>query len=434
MNIALFSIFLVLSIASAVWYFVGKSRFSPAKLFLAVWLAAIALSQLRLSTNEQSWSWKFWLILLAFLAVFYGLYQLFAKFFDRKLQTREPMAINGPKIFFWLLMLMTVAAIAANAYIYLKLGTLPILSSQPDSFRFVINRKLFGAWEYAALFPRLAIPFSVFYLLFFKPSKWIKAALIANIVVGFAVLSVYAARLVLIFPILLSYFIYLIANVRSFNWKKLAKATVAVVVVVLVLSVAIPAFRQSITYRDYQDPKAQKDPFTYISKLSGLQVPPQLNFIVPIYIIPTFNLQAMSRAVDFYGPDNLYHGAYSLIAFNPALKLVGASQLDVKIPWNDLFLPWWVTATYLFSFWADFWYFGIAIGAAVIALLFAFFYKYATKKPNFFGIVIFAYLSFAAVMTIYTNYFQRPEVYLDLAVIVVMALVLEFYRRKSSAN
>lgn len=318
---------------------------------------------------------------------------------------------------------MTVASIIVNIYIFFKFGTLPILSSQPDSFRFVINKKVFGLWEYIALLPRLTIPFSVFYLLVFKPQKWVKTALIVNIVIGFAVLSLYASRLVIIFPILISYFTYLIYNFRTFNYKKLFRATTAVIVVVLLIAIAIPAFRQSISYRDYSDPDAQKDPFAYISKLSGLRVPKELNFIVPIYIIPTFNLQAMMRATDFYDNSNIYYGQYSLSTLNPALKYVGA-ELNAKVAWGDLFLPWWVTATYLFSWWADFWYLGVLIASGFLALVLSFVYSFATKKPNFFSIMFFSYFSFIAIMTIYTNYFQRSELYLDLIIIVISGILL----------
>ncbi|MFA6422559.1 MAG: O-antigen polymerase [Candidatus Buchananbacteria bacterium] len=391
---------------------------------------AISISQLRLSPNESPWTIKFWIILLSFLAIFVIFFILFSKIFNKKIGKVTANNENPSKIFFVILILMTVASVIVNIYIFFKFGTLPILSSQPDSFRFVINRKLFGLWEYISLLPRLAIPFSVFYLLVFKPKKWVKAALIANIIAGFAVLSLYTSRLVIIFPILISYFSYLIYNLKAFNFRKLVSATVAVIVIVLIISVAIPAFRQSITYRDYNDPNAEKDPFTYISKLSGLKVPKELNFIVPIYIIPTFNLQAMMRAVDFYNGSNIYYGQYTLSTFNPGLKYIGA-KFDVKIPFKDLFLPWWVTATYMFSWWADFWYLGILIAAGFLALVLSFVYSYATKKPNFFSIILFSYFSFVTIMTIYTNYFQRSELYIDLAVIIICALILRlrFYKQ-----
>ena len=421
--------FSILSIAFAISYFTSKKRFSPSNILLSLWFAAIAISQIRLSHNENIWNSNFWIILLSFLGLFILLYYLFEKHFDKKIKKTSLQSSNPSTIFFWLLILMTISSIIANIYIYWKFGTLPILSTQPDSFRFIINKKLFGLWEYIALFPRLSIPFSLFYIFLYKPKKWIKFGLWANIIGGFIILSLYASRLVIIFPILISYFSYLAINYDSFNVKKLAKATISVIVVVLFISIAIPAFRQSITYRDYNDPDAEKNPFTYISSLSGISVPDQWKFIVPVYIIPSFNLQAMMRATDYYNYSNISAGAYSLSTFNPALKYFGI-QLQQKIPWGELFLPWWVTGTFLLSWWVDFWYFGIILASIFLAVILSVFYLLAIKKPSFLTISIFSYLSFITIMTIYTNYFQRSELYIDLTVILVCSIALKMHLSK----
>jgi len=432
MAVFLLIVSLVLSAIFIVSYFRGQNKFSPDKLFFALWFLAIAISQLRLSPNEQPWSLKFWLLLI----IFFLLFGLIFKFFFKKFHQKLPLILpdfkeNFSRYFVIFLGFLTLAAVAVNAYILWKFGTLPILSSRPDSFRFVINRKVFGLWEYIALLPRLVIPFSFYYLMAQKTRGWVKWLLIANIIVGLVILSAYVSRLVLIFPILLCYFSYLMFNLKSFNFKKFLGASLVAVALVLILSTTIPAFRQSISYHDYVDPNAQSDPFAYIVALSGLHFPPALNFLAPLYIIPTFNLQALMRAVDFYHLNNFYWGKYSLTALAPFFKLTNLTDWLVKIPFTDIFLSWWVTATYLFSWWADFGYFGLALAALFLGLILALAYAWAIKKPQFLSIMIFAYLSFAVIMTIYTNYFQRSEVYLDLVLIFIAALIL---RKKKTAN
>lgn len=418
------TIFLILSIVFGLSYIFGKNKFSPYKLLLSLWFMAIAVAQLRLSPYENPWTLKFWLILLLFFILFVAIYLISAKFWGKRIRERNALAWANNKLWLMLIFLMAITSIATNVYIFLRFGTLPILSTSPDKMRFIINRDIFGLWEYASLLPRLFIPLAFVYLLQFKAGKWLKTVLISIIVLGFIILSLYAARLVVIFPILLCYFSYLIFKIKEINFKKIVLASVAVVIVVLAISIAIPAFRQSITYHDYLDPDAQDDPFGYIAKISGLRIPQSLNFIVPIYIIPSFNLQAMMRATDIYDSSNTYKGAYELSTLNPALKLIHQPKIDIKIPWDKILLPWWVTATFLFSYFADFGYLGIILAAAFWGILLSGIYIWAKKKPSLLSVMLFAYFSFVVIMSIYTNYFMRPELYLDLGVIIAVGLII----------
>ncbi len=417
-------IFLILSIGFGLSYILGKNKFSPYKLLLSLWFMAIAIAQLRLSPYENPWTLKFWLILGLFFAVFVLVYLISARMWQKKLKESNDLIPANNILWLIIIFLMAIASIITNAYIFHRFGTLPILSSTPDKMRFIINRDIFGLWEYASLFSRIFIPLTFIYFLQFKPKKWLKALLIAIIILGFVLLSLYASRLVIIFPILLCYFSYLIIKIKEINFKRIVLASVAAVVVVLVISIAIPAFRQSITYRDYLDPSAQDDPFGYIAKIAGLRIPKSLNFIVPIYIIPSFNLQAMMRAVDIYDSSKLYHGGYELSTFNSALKIIHQSQTAIKIPWGTILLPWWVTATFLFGYFVDFGYVGIVLASIFWGILLSGLYVWAKKKPSLLSALLFAYFSFVVIMSIYTNYFMRPELYMDVAGIILIGLII----------
>ncbi|MFA4871574.1 MAG: O-antigen polymerase [Patescibacteria group bacterium] len=421
----LFILFSVLGVIFAANYFLGRQKFMPYKLLLCVWLLSIAVSQFRLSPLEKPWTTKFWLILIIFLVLFYVASKIFSKIFNQKIsENSSPGRFLDGRLFFAVLLLMAIFSVGANIYIYNYFQTLPILSSIPDRMRFAINKEIFGLWEYGALLPRLAIPLTFIYLLLGKTKKkWPKILAYINIVLGFVILSLYASRLTIIFPILMCYFIYLLLRLKEMNLKKIISASVAVVLVVLIISIAIPAVRQHITYRDYYL-NEEDDAFSYIMTLSELKIPDNFRWVAPLYIIPAFNLQAFFRATDFFGPSNFYYGQYGLSTLDPFLKIAYLPVSEIKIPWKQMFLPWWITATFLFNYWADFGYWGVIFAAIFWAILLSGVYYFAVRKSGFISTMLFAYFSFMVIMSIYTNYFLRQELYLDILVIAAVGFLV----------
>ncbi|MBI5765811.1 hypothetical protein HZA71_01125 [Candidatus Falkowbacteria bacterium] len=465
----LFILFSVLGVIFAVSYFLGKQKFVPYKLLLCIWLLSIAVSQFRLSPLEKPWTTNFWLALIVFLVLFYLASKIFSKIFNQKISENSSLSwfLDG-RLFFAVLLLMAIFSVGANIYIYNYFQTLPILSSIPDRMRFAINKEIFGLWEYGALLPRLAIPLTFIYLLLNRTNKkWPKALAYMNIILGFVILSLYASRLTIIFPILMCYFIYLLLRLKDINpapssgvlnpagifsliihpcgrdrgclgrcWinlKKIISASAAVVLVVLVISIAIPAVRQHITYRDYYL-NEEDDAFSYIMTLSELKIPDNFRWVAPLYIIPAFNLQAFFRSTDFFGPANFYYGQYGLSTLSPLLKIFHLSAPEIKIPWKQMFLPWWITATFLFNYWADFGYWGIIFAAIFWAILLSGVYYFAVRKSGFISTMLFAYFSFMVIMSIYTNYFLRQEFYLDILVVAAVGFLVNKSNKKNKAD
>ncbi|MFA5029523.1 MAG: O-antigen polymerase [Patescibacteria group bacterium] len=417
----LFFVFIILGMAVGLSYFFGNNKFSPAKLLLSLWLLAIGVAQLRLSPYEAAWSGKFWLILALFFLLFYLSYVIFSRLANRKIKAGQIIETTNSKIFLITILILTILSLAANAYIFSRFGTLPILSSVPDKMRFIINKQVFGLWEYAALLPRIIIPLAFIFLLSGRRSRVVKIIIFINILLGFLLLSLYASRLVIILPILMSYFGYLIIKIKKINWRKIAVASMVVLILVLVISVAIPMFRHFITYRDYYA-DVDYNAFTYLADLSKLNLPAQLDFLIPLYLIPAFNLQAFFRATDYFSYANWHWGGYGLSTFNSFLKIFGAPELNGAIAWKEMFLPWWVTATFLFNYWVDFGWLGIIVAAIFWGVLLAVIYNWVTKKPTVLSVMLFAYFSFVTVMSIYTNYLMREEFYLDIILILLVGL------------
>lgn len=428
MNLLLLLIFSVIALAAAGLYFFGREKFSPAWLLASLWSAALAISQLHLSPLERPLSWRLWLAVMLFFGVFAVVYYFTRRLTNNKLPKTSKLLRADSRLILIAIGLMALASVIANAYIFSRFGTLPILSSIPDKMRFIINKEVFGVWEWLSLLPRLFIPLAFLELMLDQKtmSKRLKFFYWFVIAVGLVILGMYASRLIIVITVLLCYFGYLMINRETIKFKKLLISTLIAGAVILSVSVSIPAFRQFITYRDYNY-QGEYNPFSYITTISQVNLPPALQFLTPLYLVPVFNLQALDRGMEYYAQTR-YHGATELSVFNSALKLGHLPQFSAPLDWNAIFVPWWITATLLFPYYLDFGWWGIVLAGVFWGMLLGVIYTCAVKRPNLLTIALFAYFSFVCIMSIYTNYFQREELFMDLALIVIVFLAT--YKRK----
>ena len=396
MNLLLLAIFSITSLSTAGLYFFGREKFSPAWLLASLWSAALAVSQLHLSPLERPLTWHLWLAVTLFFAVFVAVYYFTRRLTDNKLPKTNKLLRADSRLIFVAIGLMALASVIANIYIFSRFGTLPILSSIPDKMRFIINKEIFGVWEWLSLLPRLFIPLAFLELILDRKTmpKSLKFFYWFVIAIGLAILCLYASRLIIVITVLLCYFGYLMINRETIKFKKLLISTLIAGAVILSVSVAIPAFRQFITYRDYNY-QGEYNPFAYITAISQVNLPPALQFITPIYLVPVFNLQALDRGMEYYNQTH-YSGAVELSVFNSALKLFHLPQFSAPIDWNAIFVPWWITATFLFPYYLDFSWWGIALAGVFWGLLLGIIYTCAVKRPNLLSVALFAYFSFVA--------------------------------------
>lgn len=426
------------------YFFNQKKKFSFDNLFFGLWFLCISIAQLKLSPLESSFDAKFWLAISIFFLFFYLFYNFLRIKVERKiLDEGEKININQ-NFFIIVLFVMFFMSVVANVYIFLKFGTMPIFASAPDKMRFIINKETFGLIEYISFLPRIFIPLSFVFLVKHKDSvkKWKKILICLFIFFGFLILLMYASRVVILFPIILSFFSYLILKIKNISLKQIIISSFVVVFSVLFFSVSIPIFRQYITYKDYYGSVYNKEtgemdldsaPFNYILDISKINIPKKFNLLVPLYIIPSFNLQTFYHATSYFGENNsFYNGKYIVSIFDSFVKPFGVSFFDIKIKWGDIFLPWWNTGTFLFDFWADFGYFGMILAAILFGSIFAVIYVLSTKKNNLAFTLLFSYFSFFIVMSIYTNYIRRQEFYLDVVLIVFLNFIFSFYEKLKS--
>lgn len=434
--------FLIISLIFFFFYFFSKkNKFSFDKLFFGLWFLAIGISQFRLSNLEKPYSANFWIILCVFSILFYLSYSFFRKKFTTNINENKLKEIGikvDDNFFLFIIISMLIISVITNIFIYIKFGTMPIISTVPDKMRFIMNKELFGLIEYIAFLPRIFIPLSFIYLLINKVTKKRKILLILTIILGFILLTLYASRVIIVFPILLCYFSYLILKIKTIKLKQIMLSSIIVIFSVLFLSISIPIFRQYVTYKDYYGNIYDKEKdeldlnasFSYLLDISKIKIPKQFNLLVPLYIIPSFNLQTLYNATNYFDSSNFYHGRYLASISDSFLKPFGIHLFDdVKIQWKEIFLPWWNTGTFLFDFWADFGYLGIVFSSIFFGIVFSTIYIFAISRKDFMSIMLFSYFSFFIIMSIYTNYIRREEFYLDIFVIIFLQSIFYYYSK-----
>ncbi len=426
------------------YFFYKKNKFSFDNLFFGLWFLFVAVAQLRLSPLESVFGPSFWIAIGIFSLFFYLVYNLVRIKLNKKIPENEHKIDIDENFFLIVLSIMFVVSIIANLYIFFKFGTMPIFATAPDRMRFVINKETFGLIQYAAFLPRIFIPFSFIFL--FKKGEiiklWKKIFVILMIFFGFLILLMYASRVVILFPIIISFFSYLVLKIKDIKLKQIVISSFIVVFSVLFLSVVIPVFRQYITYKDYYGKvynaktgefDLESAPFNYILDISKINIPKKFNLLVPLYIVPSFNLQTFYHATNYFGGSHdFYYGKYLASISDSFVKRFGVKFFDINIKWGDIFLPWWNTGTFLFDFWADFGYFGMIFAAIIFGSIFASIYVFATKKNNLIFTLLFAYFNFFIVMSIYTNYIRREELYVDIALMFALHFTFYFYGKKKT--
>jgi len=421
------------------YFFYKKNRFSFDNLFFGLWFLCIAIAQLRLSPLESTFDARFWVAIGIFSLFFYLIYNFVRIKLNKKI-IDEDKKINIDENFFLIVLgIMFVVSVIANLYILFKFGTMPIFASAPDRMRFIINKETFGLIEYLSFLPRIFIPLAFIFLI--KNNlikKWKKILVLSIICLGFLILLMYASRVIILFPIIICFFSYLILKIRTITLKQIIISSLIVVSAVLFLSISIPIFRQYITYKDYygkiyNEKTGEYDesaPFNYILDISKINIPKKFNLLVPLYIIPSFNLQTFYHATIYFDSSHdFFYGRYLASIGDGFTKSFGIKFFNEKIEWGKIFLPWWNTGTFLFDFWADFGYFGMILAATIFGTIFAYIYVLAIKKNNLAFTLLFAYFNFFIVMSIYTNYIRRQEFYLDVAFILLLHFSFAFYEK-----
>ncbi len=405
----------VLSII-AFWQFLrGKYRLSPLWLMLSVWFIAIAISQLHLSTLEWPWTGKYWMLLAVSLVSFVAGFFVFN---HPRLERKWIPASAGmdAKRLRWVIYVLFLVSCFSLYLFYRKAGNFPLLAPDPDSFRFTADNQVPGLINYLAQLARIFIPLS-FFLIFYETFSWKKHwDLVLICLIGTASIIVFASRTQIFFVDLWIMGLYLL--MRKPTLRQAMKFYPAFLLVSVLVLAVVPLYRQYKSYgADYLGSITGIDTSHY-SKLEKA--------LVPIYVGVSFNQQALLHAQNYYDTHPIQYGKVSLDPFTNIFGKVikPLKKLKSNYDLGAIFYPWWNTGTYLFPFVQDFgtaaFYFVPFIIAGALTLL----WKYWQASPNFLSTNLYAYAYFFIVMTVYLSFTVRAEMYLDLALLLIISYII----------
>ena len=409
MQTFLITIFTFLSIASF-WFFLrGKLKFSPLWIMLSAWFLAIAISQLYLSRLEVVWPTKYWVLVFISLASFaLGVWAFSHPRLDlwskkwipafAGMGEEKGSMIKKLRLVIYFLFL---ASLVGLYMFYTRAGNFPLLTQNPDEFRFIADEQVPGLINYAAQLARIFIPLS-FFLIFFQGFSWRKHWDISLIgLVGLTGLILFASRTQIFLIDLWVMALYLFIRKPSFR-QAVKFYPIFLLVSILVLAI-VPLFRQYKSYgADYLGVITGIDTSHYNAVQKAL---------VPIYVGVSFNQQALLHSWQYYQTHPLQYGKVTL---DPFTNILGLDQFKSQYDLGAIFYPWWNTGTYLFPFVQDFGESAFYFTPFVIAGILTLAWKYSQANPNFLSINLYAYAMFFIVMTVYLSFTVRAEMYIDL--------------------
>ena len=415
MSYVLVGVFLAFSAVCFLLFLRGPYQKSPLWLMLSAWGIAIGIPQLNLSKLERDWTLEFLVLVGVSLITFTFGFSFFNRFwpkfaFWKKFSIFRRDAISTQSLRIVVYLLLVISAVALYMF-YQRAGNFPLLAEDPDVFRFEADEKVPGLINYTAQFARIFIPlafFIMFWQVFSLRRHW---DLVLMCIFGTVVLTLFASRTQIFFIDLWVMALYLF--IRKPNLRQALKFYPIFLIISVAVLAAVPLIRQ---YKSYGG--------GYLSGITAIdtsQFVPGAQFLLPIYVGVSFNMQSLFHAQQYYQTHPIQHGKVTL---DPFTNIVGLDQFKSHFDLGEIFYSWWNTGTYLFPFVQDFgnaaFFFVPFIIAGILTLL----WHYWRDNPNFLSLNYYAYACFFIVMTIYLSFTVRAEMYLDVFLIFLIYLAV----------
>jgi oligosaccharide repeat unit polymerase len=423
---ALIFIALVILAAACFWKFLtdSKYRMSPLWLMLATWAVALGVPQLKLSDIERPWTAEFVMLvivsLLSFTAGFLAFNRIWQKYrVWEKSGLLMQTAFSSRVLRLFIYMLAVLAGVGLYMF-FQRAGNFPLTSPDPDVFRFVADEKVPGLINYVAQLARLFIPLS-FFLMFWEGfglrRHW---DLVLLCLVGTVTLVLFSSRTQIFFIDLWVMALYLF--IRKPSIRQALKFYPLFLIISVAVLAAVPLIRQAKSYGG-----------GYLSDVTAIDTTsflPGGEYLLPIYVGISFNMQALLHAQQYYEVNDLQMGRVTL---DPFTNILGLDQFASNFDLCRIFECWWNTGTYLFPFVQDFGNAAFYVIPFLMAGILTFLWRYWQEQPSFLSTNLYAYACFFMVMTIYLSFTVRAEMYIDLFVVLMAYLFVTFRQRKIHA-
>lgn len=370
---------------------------APGRLFGIIWTGAIGLANLKLSGYQHAWSLYSWLVLVTGLVSFLVGILIVSSFYVNtpllpvpevraRLVEAGRTTINYRR-FFWVVVVLFLAYIAAYAIETVIEGNVPMFSPRPDLLRVtfgvfglhLIVNAMMGivllATEYLLVVPREG-----------GRKRVVAFIIIVSIATYFLLLQRYTFFVVAVIAGAITY--YTSRRIR-------ARTVIPVIASFIVLLFFINQIRSARYVREY------------IYLTSKMRFSKGLWMLAEPYMYISMNLENFTRAVD-----KLDHYFLGYFTFDPLLALVGlkhwlASYFQIeRLPflnsgYNTFTFHWW--------YYYDFGVVGVAILPLLTGLVIAHLYYKLRTSPSLLTLMMYS----TGVLVIFISYIMNPLNRLD---------------------
>jgi oligosaccharide repeat unit polymerase len=378
----------------------NNSLLSPLVAFCAAWIFAALLSQYHLLSTQFNWSVVMIVVVavvpLAFVAGGLVGEGVALRFSENRTKRLEVAA--STRLFRRILIVLLLIGLVELAHQFIKIGGIPLLSSQGNSLRFqqggptIVLTDLLTVAAIAALV---------------KPRDLLARESRFELVIGITALTGFAlqaGRGSIVLPVIAA---------TAARWLYWGRPGVRMLSAAGLLAFAAIVF--GFYLRARQNPYNPFEAELYGQTLSNM--PFFLYPLVPIYLAITTNFLALQGVVGYF-PTASHFGGGAFDALGLNIVFTGARNLsDV----SATLTPPWVTSTVAGSLWADGGFGVLVPGITLTGFFSAGAFAMAARTRSFRWCMVAGYLLYLALFGLYTNLWTQE---VDWLLVVPLLLAL----------
>ena len=416
MTILSYICFLSVLVLLATIFRKNTDAFSPARLFLIIWLIAIGLTDLKLSRYQKHWSDFSWIaLLIPLFSTLTGMFIVYVINYGRTIKSVNSIrrllkshSINS-KLLFNYVTILFLAYIFSYLVTYWVVGYITFFTSKPDLAR--RDWQLFGFGLFVQSIPSILYLIVVYFVLI-KSKTSIKFFLLILFVIAFISYLFLLQRYYIIFSLFISavFLYYSTYKIRARN----------VLIFIPVLAV-IFYWVSSIRLGRYAA--------NYLYYLSKMKFSIKYSIFSEPYMYVVMNLENFAHAVE-----KLQNFTYGIYTFDFLFAITGikhtmAEYLHLK-EYPDLITGSFNTYTMYFIFYRDFSF----IGLCLIPLLFGMFFSGAYYKmknsPSINSVSVYTIIVFLIVFSFFVPLMTFLHFVFNFIVIYLVTRIISENRRK----
>lgn len=386
----------------------GTDIFSPARLFLLVWLLAIGLTDLKLSRYQQEWSTFSWIMLiLPLVSMLSGIFIAYVINFNKKLlsiiHVRDLIRRQyiDENLFLKFIIILFIAYLISYIISYIFIGYIPLFTPIPDVVRTTWG--IFGFGLFVQSIP--AIIFLIIIFLLFNKNRKSKLLITFVLVVSFVTYSFLLQRYYIMMPLIIS-----VVLMYYGTWKLKPKNLIIVFLILVGIMYGISSIRVS------------RYAISFIYLISQMKYGVDYAMITEPYMYIVMNLENYTHAVN-----RLQEFSYGVYSFDFIFALSG-----LKYPLRDYMslieYPHLITNTYntytmFFIYYRDFGILGVGFIPFVIGFILSSIYYYMKLNPSIKSISLYSLCTFVIIFSFFVPIITFLHFIFNLAIIYIVTSI-----------